>query len=64
MTIHDFSLGLPPRRLVRWLGVALAGLLVIAGSRVLPELGPDPRGPQAQVPFQRQRSWWQATRPR
>ena len=45
MTIHHISVALPPRRLARWLGVALAGLLIIAGSRVLPELDPDPGGP-------------------
>lgn len=42
MTIRGLTLALPPRRQARWLGIALTGLLIVAGTRLAPALLPDP----------------------
>jgi tetratricopeptide (TPR) repeat protein len=50
MTILERTLALPPRRQARWLGIALAALLVVAGTRLAPALLPGAGGDPDAIP--------------
>jgi tetratricopeptide (TPR) repeat protein len=50
MTIRELTLALPPRRKVRWLGIALTALLIVAGTRLAPALLDDPAVPAGALP--------------